>query len=99
MIEHLGPNMVRTIVGDAYDPAFRYELETNEEGFHLIVTNKESGESNCVDLTDTIRPEEPPKQIWDEEKLNMSRHHIIVGPMIAVIIVVLIMIGVILHGV
>lgn len=36
MIEHLGPNMARSILGNAYNPDFRYELATDDEGFHVM---------------------------------------------------------------
>ena len=34
MIEHLGPNMARSILGNAYNPDFRYELATDDEEGH-----------------------------------------------------------------
>lgn len=76
MIEQLGPNMARTIVGDAYNPDFKYELETDDEGFHLIVTNKSTGESEYRDLKTTTKDivEEPP--LFDEEAIEAEhRRH------------------------
>ena len=66
MIEHLGPNMARSILGNAYNPDFRYELATDDEGFHVIITNPEDGTSSYIKLD----PEEPNpdklKPIWQE---------------------------------
>lgn len=66
MIEHLGPNMARSILGNAYNPDFCYELETDDEGFHVIITNPEDGTSSYIKLD----PEEPNpdklKPIWQE---------------------------------
>lgn len=67
MIEHLGPNMARSILGSAYNPDFRYELETDDEGFHVIITNPEDGTSSYIKL----EPEEPNQEkltpIWQDD--------------------------------
>ena len=70
MIETLGPNMARTIVGDAYDPDYKYELETDDEGFHLIVTNKTTGESKYLNLNESEKEEDTRAPLWDEERLE-----------------------------
>lgn len=51
--EQLGPNMARTIVGDAYDPDYNYFLDTDEGGLHLTIVNKINGDSRHIDLGDT----------------------------------------------
>lgn len=65
MIEPLGPNMARSIMGSAYNPAYKYELETDDDGFHVIITNPEDGETTSMKLD----PEEPDQEritpIWD----------------------------------
>ena len=52
MIERLAPSMAKTILGDKYSPDFRYELETSEEGLQVIITNKETGESSVLKLSE-----------------------------------------------
>lgn len=67
MFEPLGPNMARTLMGDAYNPAYKYELETDADGFHVIITDKQSGKSKSVRL----EPEEPDEvrltPIWRQD--------------------------------
>lgn len=72
MIEELGPNMARTIVGDAYDPEYKYELETSEDGLKVIITNRKTEESTCQYLRDDPKPVESRAPIWDEEKVNLD---------------------------
>lgn len=66
MIEPLGPNMARSLMGDAYNPDFRYELETDDDGFHVIIINTADGTSSSVKLD----PEAPDPQriapIWGD---------------------------------
>ena len=61
MIEHLGPNMARSILGNAYNPDFRYELETDDEGLHVIITNPEDGTSSYIKLDPEEPKEGPPR--------------------------------------
>lgn len=61
MIEPLGPNMARSLMGSAYNPEFKYELETDDAGFHIIVTNMQDGTSTSIELD----PEPP-----DPERLS-----------------------------
>ena len=68
MIEVLGPNMARTIVGDDYSPDCKYELETDDEGLMLIVTNKETGESSSRRLPDTSTPQSHLDPIYDKDR-------------------------------
>lgn len=67
MIEVLGPNMARSLMGSAYNPDFRYELETDDEGFHVIITNPEDGTSTVMKL-DADEPD-PDKitPIWHDD--------------------------------
>lgn len=52
MTEPIGPNMVRTILG-TYDPDYYYELETTDEGLCILVTNRETNETQVVPMPDT----------------------------------------------
>ena len=66
MIEMLGPSLARAVVGDDYDPDYKYELETDDSGMRVIVTNMKDGTSTVKELEDTYE-EEPykPDPIWD----------------------------------
>lgn len=70
MIEKLGPNMARTVMGTAYNPAFEYTLVTEEDGFQVIARNPEDDTITCIHLD----PEEADPQrltpIWDMERLE-----------------------------
>lgn len=68
MIEPIGPAIARSIVGENYSSEFRYELETDDEGLHLIVTNKTTGESYTRHLTDTEKPPEEKESLFPEER-------------------------------
>ena len=70
MFEPIGPNIARTIVGDDYNPDFRYELETTDECLRLVVTNKETGEVSYKDLTDTNT-----QSNHDDERLDSMRSY------------------------
>lgn len=59
MVETLGPNMARSIVGDVYDPSYVYELETTEQGMFLIVSNPADGTSTSRKLEEEIQEERP----------------------------------------
>lgn len=71
MIEALGPSMARTIVGDDYNDKFSYELETDAEGMRLIITDKETGESQVRVLADDD-PEKSPhySSLYDADRIN-----------------------------
>ena len=76
MIEAIGPNVARSIVGDAYSPDFRYELETDDEGLHLHITNKQTGETNTLKLTETT-PETPKRdELYSEEREDQIKEEI-----------------------
>lgn len=66
MIEVLGPSLARAVVGDDYDPDFKYELETDESGMRVIITNTEDGSSTVKELEDTLVDEGyHPEPIWN----------------------------------
>lgn len=72
MIERLGPNAARTVLGDAYNPDFRYELETADDGFHIIVIDPTEGTSTSLKLeTDAPHPEKL-KPLWKNMTMNTS---------------------------
>ena len=73
MIEPLGPNMARTVMGDAYNPDYKYELETNEEGFHVIITNPKTGESSNLELEPEKEDRSKLTAIWDDELLQRKK--------------------------
>lgn len=75
MFEPIGPNIARTIVGDDYNPDFRYELETTDECLRLVVTNKETGEVSYKDLTDTNTPSHHVDPLYDDERLDSMRNY------------------------
>lgn len=64
MVEQLGPNMARSLMGSSYNPACRYELETDDDGFHLIITNTEDGTSTYMDLQPEPPDPEKIKPLW-----------------------------------
>lgn len=70
MIEPIGPAMAKSILGDKYSPDYRYELETTEEGLQVIITNKESGESSVLKLSDDITESQHYDPIYDEETIK-----------------------------
>lgn len=67
MLELLGPNVARTIMGDAYNPDFRYELETDDNGFHVIITNIETKEFSSVELSAQEADPEKLSSIWKDD--------------------------------
>lgn len=70
MVEHLGPNMARTVMGPAYNPAFEYTLVTDEEGFHVLAHNPEDDSMSCIKLDPEAPDPERLTPIWDLEKLE-----------------------------
>lgn len=74
MFEEIGPAMVRSILG-VYDPDYRYELNTTEEGLRVIVTHKTTGESKVVNLPDTPKEEEPRDSLLQEPEMLAHEHN------------------------
>lgn len=70
MIEKMGPAMAKSIMGDAYSPEYRYELETTDEGLQVIVTNKQTGEASVVKLTDDPTESSHYDPIYEEEAIR-----------------------------
>lgn len=70
MIEPIGPAMAKSILGDSYSSDYRYELETTEEGLQVIITNKETGESSVLKLSDDITENQHYDPIYDEETIR-----------------------------
>ncbi len=75
MIEPLGPNMARSIFGEDYNPDYRYELETTEEGLQVIVTNKASGEASVRKLTDDAVESVHYDRLYDEDRERAIREY------------------------
>lgn len=67
MIEVLGPSMAQSLMGSAYNPDYKYELETDDDGFHIIIINPEDGTSTSMKLD----PEQPDPErispIWRDD--------------------------------
>lgn len=73
MFEELGPNMARTIVGESYNPDYKYELETSDEGLRLHITDKKTGECNTIKLQDEQEPSKHWDPLYDEERMASMR--------------------------
>lgn len=73
MFEELGPVMARSIVGDSYNPDYRYELETADDGMHLHITNKKTGECNTIKLEDTAEESSHYDPLYDDERMDELR--------------------------
>lgn len=70
MFEELGPNMARAIVGEDYNPNYKYELETAEEGLSLHITDKSTGESSTLMLNDDPKDSKHYDPMYDEERID-----------------------------
>lgn len=73
MIEVLDPKMAQVVVGSDYNPKFRYELETTDEGFHLIATDLETGEAQVRKLEDTNTESSHYDPLYDAERVDAIR--------------------------
>lgn len=67
MFESLGPNMAKSLMGDAYNPEYRYELETDDSGFHIIVTNTRTNDKSFVHLETEAPNPEKYRPLLDED--------------------------------
>lgn len=91
MIEPLGPNMVRTIIGD-YDPDYTYQLETNDDGMRIIVINKKTGDSQVRPLEDTVDHSQHIDPLYDDDRLSALRTYHrrgLLGAVLAVVVCLL----------
>ena len=70
MIELMGPAMAKSIMGDAYNANYRYELETTDEGLQVIITNKETGEASVLKLSEDVTENPHYDPIYEEEAVK-----------------------------
>ncbi len=75
MIEPLGPNMARTILGEDYSPDYRYELETTESGLQVIITEKATGKSSIRRLADDQVDSVHYDRLYDEDREAAIREY------------------------
>lgn len=70
MFEELGPNMARAIVGEDYNPDYKYELETSDEGLCLHITDRSTGDSHSMMLKDDPKDSKHYDPMYDEERID-----------------------------
>lgn len=87
MFEKLGPNLARTIMGAAYNPAYIYELETDGSGFHVHITDPTTGETRTVDLEPDPPSEEKLQATYEVER-EYKRHRLMGLPLVVLEIIV-----------